>query len=425
VISAEQIAIEQSHGHSIFGASGWKKKLLCAGSTLAEIGQPNSETIYAATGTVAHRIAESVLRGELKTAFDYPEGLVWEGGYQIRVDRIFLDYIQQHVDLCKTLIGEVYIEQRVDLSDWTPIPDQGGFADYGVCRFRHLTVVDLKFGEGVKVYAKMNPQPIGYALGFIKAWDWLYAFETVTIIISQPRLGHFDRWETTVDELMVAGVEIKAGLAATWVEDAPRTPGGEQCQFCRARPTCKAAVAIVQRIADATFDDETGISGQELVTAGQRLVPASDVVLPDPRRMPTGLLGRFLSYRKVLERAFIEAAQELEKRLLHGEEAEGWMVAQGHRSRSIDETEIDGIVSMFDLYDVPKADLFEPSVFRSPAQLEELLMKAARISKKRAEKILAPYVKTERGRDLLAPSKPGKVAAVSIADDCFDDESGL
>ena len=49
--------------------------------------------------------------------------------------------------------GDHYYETRIDISSITPIPKQFGTADHYALSDHLMVITDLKYGEGVKVYA--------------------------------------------------------------------------------------------------------------------------------------------------------------------------------------------------------------------------------------------------------------------------------
>lgn len=119
--------------------------------------------------------------------------------------------------------------------------------------FEHLTIIDYKHGQGVVVEAaevlavqddgsevisadmKGNSQLMQYALGIAIDKEW--AFETLDIVVVQPRARHAEggvrRYSTNVEELKAFQSELV--IAADLVEkpDAP-LKAGSWCQFCPA-----------------------------------------------------------------------------------------------------------------------------------------------------------------------------------------------
>lgn len=105
--------------------------------------------------------------------------------------------------------------------------------------FEHLTVMDYKHGQGVVVEVEDNSQELYYALGCAKKVDW--AFETLDLVIVQPRARHVDggvrRWSTTKSHLKAFEASLREAAIATEDPDATLAAGGH-CQFCKAASVC-------------------------------------------------------------------------------------------------------------------------------------------------------------------------------------------
>jgi hypothetical protein len=419
-----EIARYESNGHSIFGASKSHQYLNCKGSIFAQLGRQDSAGYDAAEGTVAHAIAEfwgswGLERNDL----DDEVGKIRKqtaGGtiHEVTITAKMLNYLALYVGWCREAEGEQLWEQRVDFSRLTPIPRQGGTADHVAMRPGHLTITDLKYGVGVQVFAELNTQAMLYALGVIYAWDWLYGFDTVTVRICQPRLDHFDVWETTTADLLIWADDAKHEMAEAWAINAPRTPGEKQCRFCAAKATCSAYVSVIDRLADESFDDMT-ISAEEMAGAPAKL--DSPVMFPEVTSLTTTDIAKALVWRKPVEEFFQAAYEELSSRVFTGaaEVPPGWMVANGRASRSITD-EAAAVRRLADL-GYKSAALYKRE-FRSAAALEEMLVEDG-FSKAKATAFLKPVVRVTPGRPTLALAKPGREPALDLADESFEDES--
>jgi hypothetical protein len=417
VISTDQLREAEAHGHSLFGASGWKRKLLCPGSLLAELGKPDTSGYDAAEGTVYHRIAEAALRGQ---RLPYAVGsTVRQGRFDVLIKESNIAYAQMYVDGCMSRPGVHFIEEPIDISPWCPIPKQFGIADFAACSEGHLDIEDLKFGTGVQVFAEWNEQAAGYALGFVRKWGWLFDFKTVTIRICQPRLNHFDEWNVSVEELEAFGEKIKTGLAKAWQPDSPRVPSNAACMFCRARVGCYAVVALAERLMDGIFEDET-VSAEQGADAVAKLNDAGVWIPPVVRGLSTDDLETFLSYRKLLEDTLRDVQIELQRRHLAGEPLREWYMAAGMRSREVKSQK--AIAELAALYDVPKQKLTETK-FLSAAKLEELFVAETGLKVGRVKAILEPYIEERPGNPVLAHVSSGRKRAVNLADASFEDET--
>lgn len=254
--------------HSRFGPSAAARNSDCPASLLANEQEPDIEIFEAAEGTVAHYVAEICARVEREpeeflgnTFFseslpdDYEDEQVSSAGFEITVDEEMVAGVTEYLDRCAGLPGDHFIEERVDISPWTPIPNQFGTCDHAAAQPRKLIVTDFKYGR-VIVHAERNRQLAMYALGFINEWDWLYGFEEVIIRIVQPRLDHFDVWSTTKAELLAMGEWLKSRFAMALQPNPPFGPSETACRFCKVKYKCRANHDFLYRERVMLVDNE-------------------------------------------------------------------------------------------------------------------------------------------------------------------------
>lgn len=290
--------------HSRFSPSATDREFDCPASFLLNEGLPNPSKPDAKHGTAAHyigrlclekgvdtdhyagcRVAVSDTNDERFVTDNRPpteEEMVFE------VDDEMVENVQRYVDWCRELPGEHFVEVKVEHTDWCPDVDeygdkldpQFGSSDHVACipagtgMYDESTIVitDLKYGRGVKVFAKGNKQGAKYALGTWKKFNWLYDFKRFVIRIAQPRLGHFDKWEGTIEELLQYGEEIKERLTLVFADDPPFGPSDKACRFCRV-VGCKAQRDFLYQQAVVSIDNETGE-----VTADPRLMTDDELL---------------------------------------------------------------------------------------------------------------------------------------------------
>lgn len=267
--------------HSRFAPSATEREYSCPASFLLSERLPDVQTFDAAHGTAAHHIGQLCLANghdtELYAACVVAVGLHGECRFvtenhppredemAFEVDDEMMVAVQEYVDWCRQLPGEHFVEVRVEHTRWCPDRDefgdplgpQFGTSDHVACEPEILTVTDLKYGKGVKVFAFENKQAIKYALGVYDEYNWAYNFKKVRIRISQPRLDHADVWELTVEELLEWGARIKKRLELVFVPDPPFGPSEKACKFCKAGARCKALADHIQNTRAMLFDDET------------------------------------------------------------------------------------------------------------------------------------------------------------------------
>lgn len=427
-------------GHAAFSPSGSAMWLWCAGSLIPNLLAEDDGSEEAAEGTVAHEIAEAWLK--TSTRPDYYLGRVVEvDGFHITVSRSMLDYVEEYVDWCNDLPGDHHVETKVYFDRVTPIPRQGGTADHAACATRVLTLTDLKFGKGVKVFAAedlgdpraliRNPQTgdvekingntqlMLYALGFYNEWDWLYGFKKVVLRICQPRLGHFQTWETTVSELLIFAEWVKVRAALAWTPDAPRRASVKGCQWCKVRGTCAELARFFADLHGSVFDDQGEEANAESIADLKQALDTSFGIgkLLPPYELSTAQLEVLLPWRKLLEGWFSDLAAELERRakagepitlhkLVDGRSTRAWRNALA-AERALTEAGVDAL------------DQYKLS-FISPAQAEDLLVEAG-MRRRDAAKLLDTLAEKGRGKATLVPLSDARPRADAVADDVFVD----
>lgn len=409
-ISLHQLAkVKDGTGHSIFGASSSHMYLACPGSLIPNILATDTSGPDAAYGTVAHAVTEEWLDtgrpplhllgrnrfvGEIET------------GYLVHIDDEMLHYAGQCVDRCEWEPGEQFVEVHVDFSHLTPIPNQGGTADFIAVHKQRITVADHKFGASPEniVYAEDNPQLMLYAIG---AWR-LPQFEDRTfndfvIRINQPRLNHFDDWHTTARRLAEFEDYARERMALAWQLDAPRTPGPKQCRFCKVRATCAANAKMQEDLISAVFSDETETQTvEQMQDFVRRLDDDLDTFRMHFRSandLTTAQLAKLKPFRAMADAWWNSMAAELDRRAAHGEKIPGYKIVEGrsHRKFISEAKARDHLLSL----GLRRTDIIDESLV-SPAKAEKLLRKAGHPNKDLPELLQGLVIKPP-GRATLAP----------------------
>lgn len=227
--------------HATLGASASYTWINCPGAIRVAAGIPDKQSPEALEGTQAHDQAEHMLKG----------GKAAEGPFPA-----FAGDLLPYTDLVASLLDDgdiLLVEQQVKFDEWVP----GGFGTADTIIIHKnglLTIVDLKFGMGLRVDAKENPQLRLYALGCIQEHQFMYNIDRVRIIVCQPRLDHEDEEQVTLEELLEWGEWVKGKALATLDPNAPVIPGLVQCQWCRARFVCrKRALEILTVMGSETL----------------------------------------------------------------------------------------------------------------------------------------------------------------------------
>ena len=225
--------------HALLGASSAHRWLACPPSAVAAEAYEDTGSDYAAEGTLAHEVAESIARVRLSTGHKYPmSGVQWCGRPEVTQEMVecadgYADYIQE---LITTDTPLVMFEQRVDFSPWVP----GGFGttDCIIIQGTTMDVIDYKYGKGVAVSAVDNSQEKLYGLGALNDYGFAYDIETVRLHIYQPRMNNISVDEMTAAQLLTWGDDIKP-TAEQAAKGKGKYAAGAWCKFCPHAGRCR------------------------------------------------------------------------------------------------------------------------------------------------------------------------------------------
>lgn len=247
--------------HALLSASGSAKWLNCPGSIKAESIYPPRETNeYALEGTLAHEIADLCLFNDLNA--DYYIGKEFNKGEKlVEIDKYMADYVQEYLNYVRShmVIGSsLFCEQRVDFSN--VVPNGFGTLDSAVMipNEKMCHIFDLKYGQGVSVDAFENTQGMLYAIGLLNTFDLLgYEVDKFVIHIVQPRKDNISYWDIDAMELRKFSEYVAERAKLALSDNAPRTPGEKQCQWCEAKGDCKALAKFTEDTIGCMFEDMT------------------------------------------------------------------------------------------------------------------------------------------------------------------------
>lgn len=383
--------------------------MVCPGSVVLEADYPDSSSAYAAEGTCAHDLAACVLTdpastisvGETKTV----------DGYQIEVTADMAAHVMDYCRLVREYGGTLMVEQRVPIGHLTGEEGAGGTSDVVIIKGTEIIVIDLKYGMGVKVDATDNPQLLLYALGALENFGLLADFDTVTMVIHQPRLNHVSEWSVPIQQVIDFSDEVRD--AAHTVELAIErhgdidfdwgynflSPGEKQCRFCRAKAICPALREEVSAISGpATAHDFAEF-------------------IPDVPSMETGgnYLSMAMSKVELVEQWCKGVRAEVERRLLGGQTVEGFKLVQGKQgNRKWADPEV--AEALFKSMRLRQDEMYDLTLI-SPTTAEKVL----KTSPKRWERV-QPHIVRAEGKPSVAPAtdKRPALAVQSVADDFRD-----
>ena len=255
--------------HAKLSASGSKKWINCPASIAMESKFPDESSEYAKEGTTAHSLGEAKLKLALNhiTRVQYHKMI---RSLDITEDMeeytdSYRDFVLERYNAIKSQCkdAQIHLERRLDFSEW--VPDGFGTGDTVIIGGGIIEIIDLKYGQGVKVSADKNSQLRIYGLGALSEYDYLYDIHKVNLTIFQPRLDNIDTETLTRDELIKWGEDLKpkAVLANSGDGDCI---AGRHCDdgFCKARAVCRAYAEEKNRLAAMVFKPPLELTEDEI-----------------------------------------------------------------------------------------------------------------------------------------------------------------
>lgn len=366
--------------HAKLSASGSARWLYCAGSVQAEQGIKDRSSPAAAEGTCAHELSSMVLLDDTLNPSDYIDQTLNDAP-DVPVDSEMVDYVINYADYCRSLMTEtaqMFVEQRVDFSDW--VPDGFGTSDCIIIDGSTCHIIDLKYGKGIPVYAENNSQALLYAMGVMSDYGFIYDIERYVMHIYQPRINNTSVWEISEQDLLEWAEWAKGRAAACLKPDAVRTPGESQCTWCKAKATCPALKAHTEEVITSSFDN---------------------LDLPDPRRAD---ISNVLANKKLIE-SYLKAVEDYAKeQLLDGQQVEGFKLVAGRANRRwADEAVAKDIM----VTELGNKALTEPKLI-SVAQAEKALGK-------KFKELEADLVVKPEGSPTIAPADDKRQSIIDVS----------
>ncbi len=341
--------------HALLSASGAHRWLYCTGSPLLEKDFPDSTSVYAQEGTLAHYLCELKLMaytGEItkRKLTSMKNKLMKSELWQPEMDstsEAYLDYIKD-ITMSYTVKPVILIEKKVDFSRY--VPEGFGTADCLILAGDTLHVVDYKHGKGVVVDADHNPQMMLYALGAMSELSLLYRFKFVHMTIVQPRVNNISEFTMTADELVEWGESVVKPKAEAAISGNGTFEAGDWCRFCRAKQQCKTRYESN----DSLYPE---LSERH-----------------DPRLITLDELGEYLKRGRDMA-AWLEDMKEYAlSESLAGAEVPGWKAVEGRGSRAF--TDTDEAVDTLIKNGIDESVLYERRVL-TLAQMEKAVGKKA------------------------------------------------
>lgn len=341
----------------------------------------SGDSRYAREGTAAHALGEikaAAAFGHISYAVRDQRIRRWhkqEGAeFQAELPEIefhtdaYVEYLQ---DRAKSNPGTVVmLEQRLD----TGVPTCWGTSDAVLVSPEHVEIVDLKYGQGVKVEAAGNSQLRLYALGALDSYgDLLGDPKVVRYTVFQPRLNHVDSEELSPTQLREWRESILPVAKEALGKDARFGPSDEACRWCPASGRCKAQLEAVFGPEEDEFEVDPRTLNEDQIAAA------------------LGRLGLVRQWLKDFEAAALSAAYS------DGKVIPGYKVVLSGGRRSV--VDPDGARKTLSSNGFEEWQYMAPAKMRGIGELETLLGKV-----QFAEMLEAPgFVSKSEGNPSLVP----------------------
>lgn len=256
--------------HARLSASSAFRWINCPGSVaLSDQCPAPASSSYADEGTLAHAIGELKLRyvnDEIsKRQLNAKMKPLLQSEYYCGEMEEATGYYADAVIEALEAAGEdaeLMIEQQFSLDRW--VPEGFGTSDAVVIGGGVIQVIDLKYGKGIKVDARNNPQLRLYGLGAANLFDSLYDFDTVRMTIIQPRLDHISTEELPLSELLAWAEDDVKPRAQMAMDGTDYTAVGDWCRFCPAKAVCRKRAEYNLSIAKDDFKKPPLLSDEEI-----------------------------------------------------------------------------------------------------------------------------------------------------------------
>lgn len=392
--------------HSTLSASAAHRWSRCPGSLVLGADAPDTSSIHAATGTVAHMVLDVCLKHG-HTPDRFLGHLERQDGFDITVDQSMID----NVTLAMAHVREVTLghnhfltETQVNYSAALGVSHElaWGTADVIAICNDELVVVDFKNGSGVPVPAEGNEQMLCYAAGALDLYESVADIERVRMVISQPKVSASpSEWVLSVDELNDRMRELAAQAkrcTAALEDQSPAwkaiylEPGDKQCRWCLAKATCPALRDHVS----ASVGDMTAAHPSEFDALEPRLTPPADTGISEDQ-----WLAVCMAKADLIEDWVRSVRAEVERRLLAGSPVNGFKLVQGRRGARAWRDASAAESYLRNTVRLPAEKAFESKLI-SPTSAEKLV-KAGDLTDRQWAK-LTEFVHQPEGKPSVAPA---------------------
>ena len=352
-----------SKKHASLSPSSAERWLACPPSAVASAQYPNDSSSFAIEGTIAHKVAEQIACGIKPEDIKLVEGVDKEMVENAVGYGAYLDELSTSNDTARLL------EVRVSFDEWV----LKGFGTCDCCLIdgTHLTIVDYKYGVGVPVSAKENPQMRLYALGALNEFGFLYDIKTVSMRIYQPRINNISADEMTAEELLTWAEETVKPTALLASEGKGDYKAGSHCKFCKHAGKCRELAKVC--------NETIKLNGKNVKVP--KLAPFE--------------VAEILKNESMINSWIKAVKTEALKDMLDGKEIPGYKVVEG-RQGNRKWTDEDAVFKKLEAEGYKAEDVTE-TLLLSPSKMDKAL------GKKIANELVGDLTERSAGQPTIAP----------------------
>ena len=253
--------------HAFLSASSCHRWLKCPPSAKLCALEKDEVSEFALQGTDAHTLCEYKVKKALGEDVKNPtESLSYFDNEMEQMTDEYCYFVLEQIKEAKEYCNDpkILIEQRLDYSKW--VPDGFGTGDLLIVADKELHIIDFKYGLGVVVDAKENPQMMCYGLGALDLYDGIYDIETVKMTIFQPRRANVSTFSISKEDLLKWADNVLSPTAKLAYEGKGEFMAGDHCQFCKVKATCRERAEENLKLAKYDFEEPVNLSDTEIAS---------------------------------------------------------------------------------------------------------------------------------------------------------------
>jgi hypothetical protein len=380
--------------HALLSPSSSHRWLVCTPSAYLESLEPEQgSSVYAQEGTEAHELAEIKL--------SYALGKINEQEYSVRFENFrmtsrfysaeFNEYVNTYITEVMNMVRidyadiktKVYLEEYVNYDHLAE--GGGGTSDVVIVGPDFIHVIDLKFGKGVAVSAKGNPQLRLYALGAARKFIVECPCRVVKMTICQPRLYDTSHDTLTIEELNDWAIEVVRPQAKLAIAGQGTITPGDHCRFCKRAGKCQELSNKQLEIAKAEFEE----------------VVEKDML--EPQNMTPDMLARILEIAPKFSAWFGQVTGYAMSAMINdGLKIPGFKLVEGRSIRKVIDPE--------GLAEVLRESGFSDDKIYQPKELQGLTSLEKTVGKKLFDSLCGRFIVKPRGKVTIAAESDKRLA---------------